>query len=202
VQVLLNNLIYDLSQLGIPFDRADPDEAARPRGWDLKGLIRSAAIMGPLSSIFDILTFSCLIFWFHVGTAGFRAAWFIESIATQILVVFIIRTTRPAWFDRPHPALAATSILGLATAIGLVLGPVGESLGFAVPAAGVLAVIVGLVACYLLSAEVFKRWALRDTNPISDRLRAASSPLTATSVTDASAAPSCSGNVYPEKLGQ
>ena len=89
VQVLLNNLIYDLSQIGIPFDSADASDLERPRGWDMTGLVRFTAIMGPLSSLFDIATFALLLEIFHVDVATFRSAWFIESMATQILVVFI-----------------------------------------------------------------------------------------------------------------
>ncbi|MEO7689259.1 MAG: magnesium-translocating P-type ATPase [Sphingomonas sp.] len=162
VQILLNNLVYDLSQIGIPFDRADPQELARPRGWDMKGLVRFTAIMGPLSTLFDVLTFLGLLMLFHVDTRTFRAVWFIESMATQILVVFVIRTTRPAWRDRAHPALVITSLTGLAVALGLALGPLRGLLGFGLPTAAVLGSVVALVVCYLLCAEGLKRLALRD----------------------------------------
>ena len=92
-QILLNNLLYDLSELGIPFDNVSPRATARPQLWDMRGLIRFAAIMGPLSSLFDFLTFGALVFVFQ-GLAGrSRTAWFLGSMATQILVIFIIRTS-------------------------------------------------------------------------------------------------------------
>lgn len=161
VQVLLNNLIYDMSQIGIPFDSADADDLARPHGWDMRGLVRFTAIMGPLSSLFDIATFLLLMQVFHTGVAEFRAAWFIESMATQILVVFVIRTARPAWASRPHVVLTATALAGLVAAFLLVLPPWSALLGFAAPAGAAFGSIGLLVLGYLASAELLKRFALR-----------------------------------------
>jgi Mg2+-importing ATPase len=161
VQVLLNNMIYDLSQIGIPFDHADASEAARPQGWDMRGLLRFTAVMGPLSSVFDIAAFGLLLWVFHVDVATFRAAWFVESMATQILVVFVIRTLRPAWKSRAHPALVATALAGLAGAIVLPFVPWAGMLGFAPLGHQVAGSIVLLVAAYLVSAEFLKRFALR-----------------------------------------
>lgn len=161
VQVLLNNLIYDLSQIGIPFDRADSDDLARPHRWDMKALVRFTAIMGPLSSLFDVATFVLLLRVFHAGIAEFRAAWFIESMATQILVVFVIRTVRPVWASRQHPVLMATALTGLAAALALPMLPVAGLLGFAMPPVEALGGIALLVVGYLASAELLKRYALR-----------------------------------------
>ena len=91
-QILLNNLLYDLSELGIPFDGVRAEATALPQVWDMRGLMRFAGIMGPLSSLFDLLTFAALLLIFHASPAEFRTAWFLESMATQILVIFIIRT--------------------------------------------------------------------------------------------------------------
>lgn len=162
VQVLLNNLIYDLSQVGIPFDTADAGDLARPHGWDMPALVRFTAIMGPLSSLFDIATFVLLLWLFHADISVFRAAWFIESMATQILVVFVIRTRYAAWKSRPHNALTASALAGLAAALALPFLPWASVLGFAAPGAAVLGAIVLLVLVYLLGAELLKRFALRD----------------------------------------
>jgi P-type Mg2+ transporter len=108
-QILLNNLLYDLSELGIPFDGVRSEAVARPQLWDMRGLIRFAAIMGPLSSLFDFLTFAVLITVFNASPAEFRTTWFLESMATQILVIFIIRTNGRPWQDIPRPALVASS---------------------------------------------------------------------------------------------
>ena len=161
VQVLLNNLLYDLSQTGIPFDQADSAETARPCGWNMKGLIRFTFIMGPLSSVFDIATFALLLGVFHVDVALFRAGWFIESIATQILVVFVIRTSAPFWRNRAHPALVASALLCLAVAVALPFLPVAGLVGFSPPDGRVMAALLGLVLCYLAGAEMLKRVAMR-----------------------------------------
>ncbi|HEY0315153.1 MAG TPA: cation transporting ATPase C-terminal domain-containing protein, partial [Sphingomonas sp.] len=140
---------------------AGGDDLARPHCWDMKALVRFTAIMGPLSSLFDVATFVLLLRVFHAGVAEFRAAWFIESMATQILVVFVIRTIRPVWASRPHPVMAATALAGLAVALTLPMLPVAGLLGFAMPPAGALGAIALLVAGYLASAELLKRYALR-----------------------------------------
>ena len=160
VQVLLNNMLYDLSQIGIPFDRADKADLAAPHGWDMPGLVRFTFIMGALSTLFDIATFLALLGLFHVDVATFRAAWFIESMATQILVVFVIRTAGPAWRHRAHPMLVASALGGLAVALLLPFLPVAGLLGFSAPALPVLGLIALLVLIYLLAAEGLKRVAI------------------------------------------
>ncbi|MCC6828949.1 MAG: magnesium-translocating P-type ATPase [Novosphingobium sp.] len=160
VQVLLNNMLYDLAQMGIPFDRADARDLAAPRGWDMSGLVRFTLIMGPLSSVFDIATIAMLIQVFHVDVETFRAAWFIESMATQILVVFVIRTAGRLWGDRPHPVLVATTLIGLAVALMLPFLPLAHLLGFAAPGWRVMAAIAALVALYLVASELLKRTAI------------------------------------------
>jgi Mg2+-importing ATPase len=160
IQVLLNNLLYDLSEIGIPFDRVEREEIAQPRAWDMKEILRFTAIMGVLSSIFDIATFAILIFVFGAAPDVFRTAWFLESIATQILVIFIIRTHAPAWVSRPHPMLAMTSLTALAAAPLLVFSPAGAGLGFVVIPIEIVAAIILIVLAYLACAEIAKRTAL------------------------------------------
>jgi P-type Mg2+ transporter len=160
-QILLNNLLYDLSELGIPFDGVRPEATARPQVWDISGLIRFAAIMGPLSSLFDFLTFGVLVFVFNASPAEFRTTWFLESMATQILVIFIIRTNGRPWQDLPRPALAASSLVALIVAMVLPFTPVGGWFGFEAPP---LAMLVGtgiIVIVYLVSAELLKPLAVR-----------------------------------------
>jgi Mg2+-importing ATPase len=160
-QILLNNLLYDFSEIGIPFDTVRPEATAEPQVWDLRGLMRFAAVMGPLSSAFDLLTFAGLLLIFHAVPAEFRTAWFVESMATQILVIFIIRTNGRPWHDRPHPILTASSLAALAIAMVLPFTPLGVWLGFArLP--WQLAVGIGLlVLIYLAAAELAKRVAIR-----------------------------------------
>ncbi|WP_051124819.1 magnesium-translocating P-type ATPase [Sphingomonas sp. PAMC 26605] len=162
VQILLNNLIYDCSQIGIPFDRADDVDLARPHGWDMPGLLRFTAIMGPLSSIFDVATFALLLWVYRVDVPTFRAAWFLESMATQILVVFVIRTRRAAWRSRPQAALVATALAGLGLAVMLPFVVGAAALGFAPPSAAECGALAALVLGYLAVAEMLKPLAVRD----------------------------------------
>jgi Mg2+-importing ATPase len=156
VQILLNNLLYDTSEIGIPFDRVDGDDLIRPRSWDLGEILRFTLIMGSVSSVFDLITFTALLKVFHADPDTFRTAWFVESISTQILVIFVIRTWGWAWRSKPDPVLTATSLVTLAVAIAIALTPLGHVVGF-VPLSASILVAIAIIAClYLGSAEVTK----------------------------------------------
>ena len=155
-QILLNNLIYDLSEIGIPFDGVRKEATARPQVWDMKGIIRFAAVMGPLSSLFDFATFGVLVFAIHASPEEFRTTWFLESMITQILVIFIIRTKGWPWRDLPSPALAVSSLLALVAAMVLPFTPAGAWFGFHAPPVMTLAAVGIIVALYLISAELLK----------------------------------------------
>jgi len=164
-QILLNNLLYDFSEIGIPFDTVRPEATAQPQVWDLGALMRFAGVMGPLSSAFDFLTFAGLLLLFHVTPDEFRTAWFVESMATQILVIFIIRTNGLPWSNRPHPALTASSLAALAMALILPFSAIGAWFGFsALPLAVTLSIAL-LVAVYLVAAELAKRIAVPAGRP-------------------------------------
>lgn len=160
-QILLNNLLYDISEIGIPFDTVRPEAVARPQIWDMRALIRFAAIMGPLSSAFDLLTFGGLIFLFDASPPEFRTAWFLESMATQILVIFIIRTNGRPWADLPRPILAVTSLGALLVAVVLPFTPAAPLLSFQVPPLAMTGGIMLLVIAYLFCAELLKQAAIR-----------------------------------------
>ncbi|TPQ30313.1 magnesium-translocating P-type ATPase [Bradyrhizobium guangdongense] len=160
-QILLNNLLYDLSELGIPFDRVSAQATAQPQVWSMTRLARFAAIMGPLSSLFDFLTFGALIYLFGASPVEFRTAWFIESMATQILVIFIIRTNGRPWHNWPDPVLSASSLIALAVALVLPFTPVGAWFGFVAPPPLMMAGIAALVVVYLACAELVKPFAIR-----------------------------------------
>lgn len=160
VQILLNNLLYDLSETGIPFDAVDSEDIAAPHAWDMHAVLRFTLVMGPVSSIFDIVTFTLLLELFRAAPELFRTAWFVESIATQVLVIFLIRTGRPFWESRPHRALILTSLGALGLALFAALGPFARVLGFAPMPPSLLIAIAGLVIAYLLCAEGVKRFAI------------------------------------------
>jgi len=160
-QILLNNLLYDLSELGIPFDRVSRAATAQPQVWSMTRLARFAAIMGPLSSVFDFLTFGALIMLFHASPGEFRTAWFIESMATQILVIFVIRTNGRPWRNWPDPVLSASSLIALLVAMVVPFTPVGTWFGFVAPPPLMMAGIALLVVVYLACAELLKPFAIR-----------------------------------------
>jgi P-type Mg2+ transporter len=160
VQILLNNLLYDISEVGIPFDTADPETLARPQSWDMRQVLRFTLVMGPLSSLFDAATFFLLLRVFGAGVDVFRTAWFVESIITQVLVIFVIRTTRPFWSSRPHPVVVATSLGALAVALATALTPLGRAFGFVPLPPAILLAIGGLSIAYLACAEGLKRFAM------------------------------------------
>jgi P-type Mg2+ transporter len=168
-QVLLNNLLYDVSEVGVPFDNVDEDALKRPVRWDIKFIERFMLVLGPVSSVFDFLTFFALLSLFGAGQAMFQTGWFIESLATQCLVIFIIRTRGPPWKSRPHPLLTGLTLgaVGLGLLIPLTL--LGKLLGFAEPPAGFYLFLVCAVAAYLLLVEIVKRQLCRRVSTRSDR---------------------------------
>jgi Mg2+-importing ATPase len=161
VQILLNNLLYDLSEIGIPLDRVDGNDLALPHGWDIPAILRFTLIMGALSSLFDFATFAVLFYVFNADTELFRTAWFVESMATQILVIFVIRTWMRPWSSRPNPVLIVTSVGALCIAFAIAFTPLGHAFSFvAIPPLVLLTIgIIALV--YLMLAEAIKNVAQR-----------------------------------------
>lgn len=160
LQILLNNLLYDISEIGIPFDATDETALATPQAWNINSVLGFTLIMGPLSSFFDLATFVLLFYVFKVDADIFRTAWFIESITTQILVIFIIRTSRPFWRSAPNPVLLASSLGALTFAISLALMPLGRIVGFVPLPSSVLVMVVLVSVFYLAAAEGLKPLAL------------------------------------------
>ena len=157
LQVLLNNLLYDLSEVALPFDRVEDEELARPCAWSVDSIRRFMLTFGPLSSIFDFLTFGVLILMFQAGTELFRTGWFVESVASQVLVIFAIRSARPMLSGTPHPALLAAAALVVAVAIALPLTPLAPWLGFTPLPVSLALALAGLVVAYLGLVEAIKR---------------------------------------------
>ena len=156
VQVLLNNLLYDFSELPIPLDPVDDEATARPEHWNMRFIRNFMLMLGPVSSVFDFLTFGLLLLVFHADEALFQTGWFIESLATQVLVIFVLRTRQNPFRSRPHPLLAVTSVGVVGAAVLLPFTPLGIWFGFAPPSLTFLLAIGGLVATYLLLAQGVK----------------------------------------------
>ena len=160
-QVLLNNLLYDVGQLTIPTDNVDETYLKKPQHWDI-GLIRNFMVfIGPISSLFDFLTFYVLLHFFHASEAQFHTGWFVESLATQTLVLFVIRTSKNPFRSRPSRPLLATCLGVVAIGIYLPFSPLAGMLGFT-PLPGSYFVFVAVATgAYLLLVEAAKRVLLR-----------------------------------------
>ena len=156
-QILLNNLLYDGSQMTIPTDDVDEEMLARPSAWDI-GFIRSFMMFfGPLSSIFDFVTFAVMLWVLHAHAPEFRTGWFVESLATQTLVIFVIRTRRnPFWHSRPSRPLLAASLAVPCIGVALPYLPFGHSLGFTHLPLAYYPILAALVVCYLVLVESVK----------------------------------------------
>ncbi|WP_082634285.1 magnesium-translocating P-type ATPase [Arthrobacter alpinus] len=158
-QILLNNLLYDTGQLAIPGDRVDKEQLQAPSHWDIAFIRRFMLLFGPISSLFDFATFALMLFVFNAVPGEFRAGWFIESIATQTLIIFAIRTRRvPFLRSRPSTGLLLASVGVVALGIYLPLSPLGPVLGFdPLPVPFFLALLV-MAVVYLVLVEVAKSW--------------------------------------------
>jgi Mg2+-importing ATPase len=161
VQILLNNLLYDVSELPIPLDRVDDDYLSYPRHWDMNYIRNFMLVIGPISSIFDFLTFYVMLKVFHAGEPLFHTGWFIESMATQVLVIFIIRTRKNPFKSSPSPWLTACSLAVVAIAATLPYTPAGVHLGFVAPPVFFFLILAAILTAYLLAVEVMKRWFYR-----------------------------------------
>jgi len=160
-QILLNNFLYDLAQITIPSDAVDDEIIARPRRWDIATLRRFMLFIGPISSAYDFLTFYVLLRVFHASEALFHTGWFVESLVTQALVVFVIRTSRMPFASRPSPLLAATVLAVVGVALVLPFTPLAKPLGF-VPLPFVFYPLLAFVTfTYLAFVEIVKRTLLR-----------------------------------------
>jgi len=155
-QILLNNMLYDISEVPIPTDRIDPSEIARPRNWDMRFIRDFMWGVGPVSSLFDFLTFYVLLKVFEANEALFQTGWFIESMTTQVLVIFVIRTRGSPFASRPATALVATSLGVLAIAVLLPLTPLGRYFGFVVPPPSFYLIVAAMAAAYLALVQVVK----------------------------------------------
>jgi P-type Mg2+ transporter len=157
MQVLLNNLLYDLSEAGVPFDNVDPETVKRPMRWDLGLIKRFMLVLGPLSSLFDFFVFWALLILFNANEAIFQTGWFVESLATQTLVVLVIRTRRRPWNSRPHGLLAGLSIGAAVAGMVLPWTPFGALFGLRELPPLFYLLLVGILAVYLASVEFTKQ---------------------------------------------
>ncbi len=162
IQILLNNLLYDISQIAIPSDDVDKEYLMKSRPWNVGYIKKFMLFIGPVSSIFDFVTFGVLWFIFHAQQPLFNTGWFLESLCTQTLVIHVIRTGKIPFIEsRPSQFLIFTSIY--IVTIGLVLPfiPLGKYFGFVQPPPGYFAALIIIVATYLFMVQGVKSWFIK-----------------------------------------
>ena len=157
-QILLNNLLYDTSEMTIPTDNVDAEQLQRPAHWDTRFIRHFMTLFGPISSIFDFATFGIMLWVFNAGATLFRSGWFVESLATQSLVIFAIRTRRSPFFrSRPSTPLITATIVCVTIGVLLPYSPAAHVLGFTALPPAFLGVLVVMIPVYLLLVELGKR---------------------------------------------
>jgi P-type Mg2+ transporter len=156
-QILLNNFLYDIAQLTIPTDNIDPSYVEGPQRWDIRLIRNFMLVIGPVSSLYDFLTFFALLYLFRFGETLFHTGWFLESLATQTLVLFVIRTAGRPWRNRPSAPLVATTLLVVAIGALLPYSRVAPALGFEPLPLSYFAFLAIVVGTYLMIVELVKR---------------------------------------------
>jgi len=158
IQILLNNFIYDFSQITIPTDNVDKESVKRPKKWDMHFIKKFMFTFGPISSLFDMLTFYILYVVFKASESVFQTGWFIESLATQTFVIYIIRTKKiPFLQSRPSNLLIISTLFCVVLGWIIPYTPIGTFFGFSPLPINIIFTIVGLVLVYLLIVEFGKR---------------------------------------------
>lgn len=159
IQILLNNLLYDVSQLTVFTDNVDPEYLQTPKKWDLKFIRHFMLIFGPISSIFDFATFFILLFIFRATVPLFQTGWFVESLVTQTLIIFSIRTVVSPFFKSWPSTPLIISSLGVALAGSILpFSPLAQIFSFAPPPLKFYLLLILLIALYLLIVEKTKVW--------------------------------------------
>jgi Mg2+-importing ATPase len=161
-QILLNNLLYDFSELPIPMDNVDNTNLSHPRHWDTAFIRNFMWVVGPVSSVFDFLMFFILLKVLGAGEELFHTGWFIESIATQVLVIFVIRTRGNPFKSRPSTMLTIASLTVVLVAVALPFTAIASQLGFVAPPPLFFMILPGMVLCYLVAVEFVKRYFYRN----------------------------------------
>jgi P-type Mg2+ transporter len=160
-QILLNNFLYDLAQVTIPSDNVDEAYLRRPQRWDIRVIRDFMLFIGPISSIFDFLTFYVMLRYFHASERLFHTGWFVESLATQTLVLFVIRTMGNPLRSRPSRSLTITTLLIVGIGVALPATPLATLLGFTRPPVSYFALLIPATVTYLALVDVAKRQLAR-----------------------------------------
>jgi len=158
-QILLNNFLSDIPSIAISSDNVDWDRVSRPQRWNIKDIQRFMVVFGLISSIFDLLTFALLLLVLHADHATFQTSWFIVSLLTELAVVLVLRTHRPAFRSSPSRLLLwATIAVTVATLAIPFLGPLSSVFGFVPLSALQMGTIIVIVVGYIAATEAGKLW--------------------------------------------
>jgi Mg2+-importing ATPase len=166
VQILANNLLYDISQTSIPTDDVDPEQIAKPRPWSIGELSRFILFIGPISSIFDYSTYFMMLYLFHCWNPDraslFQTGWFVESLLTQTLIIHVIRTNKiPFLQSRASWPLMLTSAIVMALGIWLPHSPFASALGFVGLPGLYWPLIILTLLCYVVLTQIVKNFLLK-----------------------------------------
>ena len=159
IQVLLNNFLYDLSQLAIPSDDVDKEQILKPRKWNIKAIRRFMVVFGPVSSIFDFLTFGVLIFFFRATPDVFHTGWFLESLLTQTFIIHILRTEKiPFLQSKPSTLLVVSTFFLTFTGFMIPFTRFARDFGFMSPPPAYFAALIVILCCYAVLVQSAKGW--------------------------------------------
>jgi Mg2+-importing ATPase len=164
IQVLTNNLLYDFSQTTIPTDQVDVDWLTKPRKWEIGRILRFILFIGPISSIFDYLTFFMMLYVFNCwnNPALFHTGWFVESLFTQTLIIHVIRTNKipffQSWASWPH---ILTSLIIVTVGASLTVSPLTGTLGFVPVPVAYWSLLAIILVCYVVLTQLIKSWFYR-----------------------------------------
>jgi Mg2+-importing ATPase len=164
IQVLTNNLLYDFSQTAIPTDNVDPEWLEMPRKWDISGIRRYMLCIGPISSIFDYMTYFIMLFVFNcwMNPALFHTGWFVESLFTQTLIIHVIRTNKiPFIQSRASTPLLLASLIVVTIGAWLPYSPLAPALGLVALPTLYWPFLIGMLLSYILLTQLVKTWYVR-----------------------------------------
>jgi Mg2+-importing ATPase len=162
IQILLNNFLYDVSQVAIPSDDVDDEYVLKERPWNIEYIKKFIMVIGPISSIFDFITFGVLLWVFHAPQAMFNTGWFLESLCTQTLVIHVIRTGKIPFIEsKPSQFLAFTSIYIVTLGLIIPFTPLGGYFKFVIPPASFFVVLAVIIISYLFLVQLVKSWFIK-----------------------------------------
>jgi len=171
-QILLNNFLSDVPSIAISSDNVDPDRVARPQRWNIKDIQRFMIVFGLISSVFDLMTFAVLLLVFHTAQATFQTSWFVVSLLTELAVVLVLRTHRPAFRSRPSRLLLWTTLtVSVATLTIPFLGTLSSAFSFVPLSALQMGTVIAIVIGYIAATEGAKVWFYGRKSRRNRRLR-------------------------------